>query len=349
MGTPDGVEPAQPRRRRWIVFVLSLVLSLTAAELFVRRWVGAPLAEREPLCLVRAHPTRGWEMVPGRVHYTYHHRVAVNALGLRGPELGARRPDEQRVLFLGDSLTYGQGVADDETVPAALEAALRARDGEHWTVVNGGLRAYGTTQELALLTDLGERIQPDVVLLGWYWNDVRERSIATSYGEFKDKGEFYFDAEDGLEGWSGFVWHARELSRRCALVMLAHDLLRPAGGLFEPEVHERGLERFEEQCASFRAECARLGARAVVVVFPDSQRLLGGEATRSYEDRTAAIAREQGLTVIELLAALQPLYAASGRVPVIPFDGHYDAQANRAMGAYLAERLLTLGVPKRAE
>jgi hypothetical protein len=46
-------------------------------------------------------------------------------------------------------LTYGQGVADDQALPAALERVLRARDTERpWTVVNGGARAYGTAPEL---------------------------------------------------------------------------------------------------------------------------------------------------------------------------------------------------------
>jgi hypothetical protein len=33
-------------------------------------------------------------------------------------------------------------------------------------------------------------------------------------------------------------------------------------------------------------------------------------------------------------------------VPVLPFDGHYDAEANRAMAEYLAERLLALGLAR---
>ena len=49
------------------------------------------------------------------------------------------------------------------------------------------------------------------------------------------------------------------------------------------------------------------------------------------------------------LPALAPLYTADGRLPIVPFDGHYDAAANRAMGAYIAEHLLALGVPERAE
>ena len=344
-----GNDPARSRRRRWIALGISTALSLLAAEILVRRWIGAPLPEREPLALVRAHPTRGWEMVPGSEHYTYHHRVEVNSLGLRGPELGARRPGEQRVLFLGDSLTYGQGVGDDETVPAALEAALRARTGADWTVVNAGLRAYGTEQELALLEELGARIDPDVVLLGWYWNDVQERPIEATNAEFAGKGEFYFDTGNRLEGLRGLVWHGRELLRRSGLVMLAHDLVAPKGGLYAPEVHEEGLQRFVTQCARFREQCKGLGALGLVAIFPDSQRVLGGEATRAYEERAAKVAGSQGLVVIELLSPLQQLVASHGRLPVLPFDGHYDAAANRAMGAYLAERLIALGVPKRAK
>jgi hypothetical protein len=188
-----------------------------------------------------------------------------------------------------------------------------------------------------------------VVVLGWYWNDVRERPIEATYAEFLPRGEFYFDTGDRLEGPSLVLWRARELVRCSALVMLAHDLLRPKGGLYPPEVHEEGLARFVLQCAELRASCAALGAYPWVVIFPDSQRLLGGTATRAYEERAAEVARAAGLEVTELLPALQPLHDARGRLPVLAFDGHYDVEANRAMGAYLAARLLARGVPKRAE
>src|SRR5262245_45976076 len=231
------------RKKRVLALLLALGASALVAELLVRASVGAPLAERLPLLTVRANPRRGWEMVPGE-HYTYQHCVHVNSLGLRGPELGARGAGEERVLFLGDSLTYGQGVADDETVPAALARALAERDGRHrWTVVNAGLRAYGTEQEVALLEELGARIQPDVVVLGWYWNDVSERPIQQTFESFQARGEFAFDTGGKLEGWARVSWQARELPRRSALVMLVHDLFSPKNQLFPPDVVEQGFER----------------------------------------------------------------------------------------------------------
>jgi hypothetical protein len=91
------------RRKRLLALVIALGASALVAESAVRLVVGAPLAERLPVMMVRANPQRGWEMVPGE-HYTYQHRVRVNSLGLRGPELGTKALGERRILFLGDSL-----------------------------------------------------------------------------------------------------------------------------------------------------------------------------------------------------------------------------------------------------
>lgn len=337
------------RRKRILALGLALGASLLVAEGLVRVRVGAPLAERLPLLTVRANPFRGWEMVPG-VHYTYQHCVQVNALGLRGPELAPKAADERRILFLGDSLTYGQGVGDDETVPAALARALQERAPSHsWNVVNAGHRAYGTAQELGLLSELGARIQPDIVLLGWYWNDVSERAIQPTFEAFQKRGEFVFDTGGRLEGLARLRWHALELARRSALVMLVHDLFSGKNQMFAPEVIEEGFQRLGTLLLRLREECAHLGAMPVMVIFPDSNRLTGVTRTQPHDERAAGLARAHELALIELLPALEPLYAESGRLPILAFDGHYDAAANRAMGAYLAERLLALGVPERAE
>src|SRR5262245_35872832 len=342
-------DPAR-RRKRLLALLISLGASALAGEVAVRLLVGAPLAERMPLMMVRANRFRGWEMVPGKEHYTYQHRVQVNALGLRGPELAPKAADETRILFLGDSLTYGQGVGDDETVPYALEQALRTREpGRAWSVVNAGMRAYGTGQELGLLDELGERIQPDLVLLGWYWNDVSERPIQATYESFADRGDFAFDTGDDLQGWAGVRWRLEQLPRTSALVMFVHDLLSSKGKPYAPEVAQEGFQLLGQQLEHFREASARLGASAVVLIFPDPHRLGGGGATKPYDERCAAMTRERGLPLIELLPALEALYRARGAAPILPFDGHYDAEANRAQGAYLAERLLALGVPKQAQ
>ena len=330
-------------RKRLLALGVSLSVSLLLAELVVRLTFGSPLLERRPLMKMRANLQRGWEMVPGEVHYTYQHRVEVNSLGLRGPELGAKGAAGRRVLYLGDSLVYGQGVADEETQPAALERALRQCNPKiDWTVINAGHRSYGTAQELALLSELGARIQPDVVLLGWYWNDVDERDIAGTYARLADEGELYFDTGNRLLGRDLLSWRAKQLLRCSALVMLLHDLLGPEGPPYAPDYLAKVWLRNERHLERLRVLCAGLGAQPVVVLIPDAQRIVGGTATRAFDERMAELARAQGLPLIELLPALEASFARTHHLPVLPFDGHYDAEGNRAMAEHLAERLLGL-------
>jgi len=339
--------PPSRTRKRLIAFALSSAAALVLAELAVRATCGSPLVERLPLMEMRANAQRGWEMVPGQVHYTYQQRVSVNSLGLRGPEVAEKRAGERRILYLGDSLIYGQGVGDEDTQPAQLERALRDRDPKTaWSVINAGNRSYGTAQELALLAELGARIQPDVVLLGWYWNDIDERDVARTYARLKDKGELCFDTGNRLEGRDLLAWRAKQLVRRSALAMLVHDLLAPAAKPYPPEYLAKVWLRTGQQLEQLRTRCAGLGARPVVVVIPDAHRIGGGGATRAFDERMAELGRAADVPVIELLPALEALHASTHAVPVLPFDGHYDAEGNRVMAEHLAERLLALGIAR---
>jgi lysophospholipase L1-like esterase len=340
----DPAATGSRKRKRLLALGLALVLGFAAGELGARLVFGAPMAERLPLMFMRAHPTRGWAMVPGQTHYTYTHEVRLNALGLRGPELGPKEPGERRVLFLGDSLTYGQGVAEEDTVPSALERELAARTGTKWTVVNAGHRAYDTVQELALLEELGEAIQPDVVLLGWYWNDVNERPIQTTFENLGPRGEIAFDTGNTVEGFDRVAWRLKQLVRSSALVMVVHDAFSSKGKPYEPDYFDKGLQRLGRYLERFRARCATLGAVPVFVQYPDPALLAGAGATRPYDERALALAHERSLATVELLPALEPLFEARGRAPTLPFDGHYDGAANRAMGTHLAAVLLELEV-----
>jgi hypothetical protein len=80
-------------------------------------------------------------------------------------------PAEPRntVVFLGDSMTFGAGVNDDETYPYVLAS-------EHWTdlrIVNAAVDGWGLTQCLLALTDvLGGGPPPSAVILAIIPHDL---------------------------------------------------------------------------------------------------------------------------------------------------------------------------------
>jgi lysophospholipase L1-like esterase len=338
---------ADPKRRSWRRrFLACLVAGLAAfavGEVLVRIAVGAPLRERLPVLTVRANPVRGWEMVPG-LHYTYEHPVVVNALGLRGPELEPKAEGELRVLVLGDSLTYGQGVADDETLPAWLERDLREREpGRTVRVVNAGLRAYDTRQELALLAELGDTIAPDVVVLCWYWNDFFGRDLEATCARLQASGPVAFDTGTRIEGWETVKWRARQALRASALVMLLHDL---TSGLwtekYDAQDFERGFAALALELARFFGLCRGLDALPLVVVIPDPRALGEKPGEPGFAARVLELARERGLAAVDLAPALREAAARTGFEPVLPFDGHYSSAGNRVLAAPVADAVLAL-------
>jgi hypothetical protein len=304
-----------------------------------------------PILMMQSNPARGWMMVPGETHYTYHHPVHVNALGLRGREVGPKQPGTLRLLALGDSLVYGQGVADDETLPAYLEAQLNllpgaAGEGRRWEVINAGHRAYDTRQELALVDELEAQLDPDVVVLFWYWNDLLGRDIRDTYERLKLVEPVTFDTGDRLEGWSGVRWRLRQVARRSALLMFVHDLIgwrkaKPVG----PELRANGLARVDRHLERFVAQSRELGFLPVFAVVPDSRALRGSHQSEEIGAEIEELARRHGLATISLLAPLRELGARTDGSLTIPFDGHYLPQANLAMAQHVAARLVALRPP----
>lgn len=109
--------------------------------------------------------------------------VHTNRLGFRSDrdfdlEKG---PNTFRVVVLGDSVTFGHGAVHD--YPSLLESLLKAwRPQVDWQVWNLGVPGYNTGQELAHLLEVGPTYQPDLVVVGFFINDIIGNEPVTSPG-----------------------------------------------------------------------------------------------------------------------------------------------------------------------
>lgn len=102
----------------------------------------------------------------GDIHYTF------NRLGFRGPN--PRSDGEvRRILFLGDSVTFGLGVDDDKTFPRRIEEALnQRRPGKpHHEAISLSVFSYAPYHELRALQDVGLGLDPDLIVPQLYMND----------------------------------------------------------------------------------------------------------------------------------------------------------------------------------
>jgi len=94
--------------------------------------------------------------------------IRINRYGQRGADYPlAKPPGELRIVGVGDSLTFGPGVHDDETYLARLEAALRDR-GRDARVVNAAANGWGTWHYRRWAETRLERFAPDLLIVGCY-------------------------------------------------------------------------------------------------------------------------------------------------------------------------------------
>lgn len=99
--------------------------------------------------------------------------VAINSIGLRDREYGPKASGTTRILMLGDSLTFGWGVREEDTPSKLLETSLNGGDSDrHYEVVNSGVGNYNTAMQVSYFFDKGRALEPDVVILNYFINDA---------------------------------------------------------------------------------------------------------------------------------------------------------------------------------
>lgn len=119
-----------------------------------------------------------WRLTPAeeyaglpRQHRTWTHHI--NDQGYRGrinASKSVQAPDV-RVLFIGDSMTFGWGVAEHETLPRVVEANL-IHSGIPVRCFNFAVPGFNTRQEFYRLAAIAEVFEPDAIVIGYCINDA---------------------------------------------------------------------------------------------------------------------------------------------------------------------------------
>ena len=230
---------------------LALLILLGASEVALRLYTRRSLVYdiemsryATELKVVSANPRIGHEHRPNGDATLMGVRVHINSDGFRDWEYAVERGDGRRIIFLGDSLTFGWGVPKVKTFEALLEAEL-SKSGTT-EIINFGTGNYNTAQEVALFRAKGLKYKPDEVVVFYFINDAeptprisrleflgrlrtvtffwsRLKSALTILGRHKSFREYYADLyADNQPGWVGargaFI-ELRDLCRRHGIAL----------------------------------------------------------------------------------------------------------------------------------
>jgi lysophospholipase L1-like esterase len=267
-----------------------------------------------------------------------HEAVAhLNGDGLRGPEVPAQKaPDETRLLFLGDSFTFGEGVADDEPFPVLVAAALGRWDpAGRYRAVNAGVSGYNTRDEVVYLERRWLDYDPDLVVLTFYLNDAYDDARFGPLIMGRAQGHLLEDVQSPsrLVRWALVEIRSRLASRRTRRIYASQFTDAPAVGGHDWQDSQAALRR----AATLLAD---RGIPLVLVVFPELYELGEDHPFTGIYETVEAFGRSLSVPVLNLYPTFRGRAAES--LWVHPTDHHPNPAAHRlaaeAITAFLVER-----------
>ena len=114
-----------------------------------------------------------YEQKPGARTYGYPFRV--NQWGFRDGEMVAQASENRRtfrIMVLGDSMTVGIAVAEENRYTDVLERLLKKKYPDvDVELVNLGVQGFETLQEYKILQRMWPIVRPDFTIVGFYEND----------------------------------------------------------------------------------------------------------------------------------------------------------------------------------
>jgi len=248
--------------------------------------------------------------------------MIINSAGFRGPELEDKEQDGPlRMVVLGDSFTFGQGVDYEQSYPAVAGRSL-SEAGIETEILNLGVPGHATPQSVALVRARAAELQPDVVLLSVFANDL---SAAESYCHY------------GKGGNAVGAWVLRNVYVGRLLYLMASPLI--AGDVTPEDYPDLATppERFVSSIQELQVLGREKGFLVAVVLLTDRSMFL---EQRFCSDCTPAhdLVSKTDAHVIDLGPVWEELQGDIG-ANFITGEDHFTTTGNQQVGAALAKEL----------
>jgi lysophospholipase L1-like esterase len=339
--------------RRILVALASLALALVAAELVARRQPAdsAPIRLEQFTSVVQkkhklsfddifvGDPELFWRLRPSVVlpadARPLFGRIS-NGQGFRKERETAlaKPPGSVRVLFLGDSCTFGYLLDCKESVAETVERELAAaKPGLAVECLNAGVPGFTLWQCLRLLELHGLAFQPDLVVVQSGWNEGTPWDGSSDIEQSERLRAARAPAGLAWSGLGRLLWRATHPAP-------------PAPTLAKADKRPRLTEaEFRDVLARFRAVVEAAGADLLVLVAPCAQNLESAKVRTEYQIEQYAFAKELTLgaggpaALVDGPAIVTRLAREVPAEKLFLDDVHTSALANERMARVVAERI----------
>ena len=329
-----------------LAFLICVALAAILAEAGLRLF----LPQQEAMRFFDSSERYGFELKKN-YHQIYRYPgddfvmdVRTNSLGLRDREYESSefaRSGGMRVLLLGDSFAFGQGVNMPDHYGTKLEGILR-ESGLAATVIKGGAPGWGTLQETLYAKDHFGLFMPDIVVITFCGNDPGDDEAFLCKLSDSQKGVVRFPGKTFMRNHSHLyrfvfysfknMFHGAMIRKKAALTGNTIAIEAQSAQIITDAEWERSLEAIRK----FRDEFLSFNARGIVVVQASAP------WQEDIREKLAGLANGTDLFFIDLYDATASIPHADRR---LPYDGHWSPLMHsisaRALGEFILGRAPT--------
>lgn len=269
--------------------------------------------------------------------------INLNSAGFRGPEFTtAKLPGRFRILALGDSLTYGEGIKNaEDTYPRILERKLNQGVSiRRFEVINLSRCGNNVMHYIESLKDPGLSLKPDLVMIGFYINDIEDgvgfvnydiEDRKTNFPRFQlmpDAVHFYFQRVS-------FLYHYASVGM---VKMIIGDKYTQYQ-LSYVNADSKEWARFKVHWKRLLTICTREGIKVFVVILPHNDEFNDAHPFLKVYENVTELSRANHAPVLNLFPFFIGKNPKDLRVGVT--DGHPNEIAHRIYADAVYQYLLT--------
>jgi lysophospholipase L1-like esterase len=248
---------------------------------------------------------------------------ALNKHGFRGGDYEREKaPRTRRVVLLGDSFTFGEGVRFEDTFGYRLQEILD-QDEEAVEVLNFAVGGWGTRNQISYLERAGLRFEPDLVIVVYVLNDAGYAGGLDLWRKFREQYQ-----NRRLKGSYLASYFYAAIARRTLARSFIEELVGEA---------QTQRQNWRESLA-FLAHGKRITesaqARYAVAIFPFLYGLDESYPFRSLHGMISDFCTERGIAVLDLFDAFEG--RSDTDLWVHPSDQHPNREGHRIAAEALA-------------
>ncbi len=311
---------------------LMICLCLIELALFLHQWFYPPVvgdATAKTLTIPNEWKKRPANVKGSHLAYYWHGILHIyNKRGMRRIEpFPPKKNDVFRIMLVGDSLTYGYGVEEENTYGRTLERILSEE--YHSEVLNLGICGLQSSDIVEIVLEFAPILKPDLIVYGISLNDF----LPSGIGQYKSNRRWPFPLPDYIKFRLFHQTYIGELFER------TYDQLLIRIGI-RRDFYDDILKNFKNYQGRFAEDLLRMNSFVIqngfhpilAVVFHKHPIYLG--RSHHIAQIAEAAAQKAGMKIIPVDEYFKKYNGQ--RMQISKWDGHPNRKAHRILAEMLA-------------